>query len=278
MQAKPKVDRKGFLSRYGPWAVVAGASEGLGAAYSRALASRGLNLVLVARRDRLLEALAARIEADHDVRILTLALDLARSETFDRLTRALEGLEVRLLVYNAGFSVEGPFLGKSLEEHLEEVDTNMVMPLRLVYRLGDRMLAAGHGGMILMSSLSSFQGSAYISNYSATKAYNLILAEGLWEEWRRQGVDVLACAAGAVRTPNYVSSRPKSTGRLADATMEPELVVEQALAALGHRPSLIPGRMNRLSSFVMRRLLSRRAAIGLMGSVLRKMYVDDNTD
>jgi len=124
-----------------------------------------------------------------------------------------------------------------------------------------------------MSSLSAFQGSAYISTYAASKAFNIVLAEGLWEEWRTRGVDVLACISGSVKTPNYVVSRPEKTGGLGDMTMEPAQVVNEALDALGKQPYVIPGRMNRIVSFVMRHLLPRKVAIKFMGSTLRKMYI-----
>ena len=266
---------KEFRERYGPWALVAGASEGLGAAYAEALARRGLDLILVARRGELLQALAARLDAKYAINVRSLPLDLSQPEAAEQIARETQADEVGLLVYNAAFSAVGRFLDHPMEDHLREVDTNVRTPLGLVNTFGQRMLAAGHGGIILMSSLSAFQGSAYISTYSATKAFNIVLAEGLWEEWRRSGVDVLACIAGAIRTPNYLASSPKRSGCIADATLKPESVVAEALAALGHRPTVIPGRLNRLSSFVMRRLLSRQAAIRIMGNVLRGMYIHE---
>ncbi|MGB8215404.1 MAG: SDR family NAD(P)-dependent oxidoreductase [Anaerolineales bacterium] len=269
---------KEFLHKYGPWALVAGASEGLGAAFAEALAERGLNLVLVARRSELLEQVAGRLSGRYSIQARCLCLDLSQAEAASQIVRETQALEVGLLVYNAAFSAVGPFLDHSLDDHLKEVDTNVRAPLELVEAFGRRMLAGGHGGIILMSSLSAAQGSAYISNYSATKAYNMVLAEGLWEEWRRGGVDVLACMAGAIRTPNYLASSPRHTGTISDATLEPERVVAEALAGLGHRPTVIPGRLNRLSSFVMRHLIPRRASVQIMGSVLRGMYVHDNPD
>jgi short-subunit dehydrogenase len=262
-----------FRQSYGPWALVSGASEGLGAAYAEALAKRGLDLILVARRLGLLQALAARLTAQYGISVRTLRLDLSQPLAADQIVQESESVEVGLLVYNAAFSAVGPFFEHSLDDHLREVDTNMRTPLGLVHTFGQRMLAAGHGGIILMASLSAFQGSAYISTYSATKAFNIVLAEGLWEEWRRSGVDVLACIAGAIRTPNYLASSPRHSSGISDATLEPELVVAKALAALGHQPTVIPGRLNSLSSFVMRRVLSRQAAIRIMGNVLRGMYV-----
>jgi uncharacterized protein len=273
-----KLPFREFRKSYGPWAIVAGASEGLGAAYAEALARRSLDLVLVARRIELLQALAARLTGEFGVQVRLLPLDLAAPDAAAQIVRETQSQQVGLLVYNAAFSAVGAFLERSLEEHLWETDTNMRTPLALLHAFGGRMLAAGHGGIILMSSLSGFQGSAYIANYSASKAYNVVLAEGLWEEWRRSGVDVLACIAGAVRTPNYLASSPRRTGRFSDATIEPHQVVAEALRALGRQPTVIPGRVNRLSSFVMRRLLTRRAAVQIMGSVLRGMYAGGQPD
>jgi hypothetical protein len=157
--------------------------------------------VLVARRGELLQQLAARLTAQYAIRVHILPIDLARPEANELIAQETQALDIGLLVYNAAYSAVGPFFNHSLDDHLREVDTNVRTPLGLVNTFGKRMLAAGHGGIILMSSLSAFQGSAYISTYSATKAFNIVLAEGLWKEWRRNGVDVLACIAGAIRTP-----------------------------------------------------------------------------
>jgi short-subunit dehydrogenase len=263
-----------FQSQYGKWAVVAGASEGLGAAYAAELASRGLNLVLVARRSELLQSLASALSTKHKVEIKTIVQDLSAPDAAEQIVRNSMELEIGLFVYNAASSAIGPFLDRSLDEHLREIHTNAFTPLKCTYLIAQQMLERSRGGIILMSSLSAFQGSAYISTYSATKAFNIVLAEGLWEEWREQGVDVLVCVSGAVKTPNYVASEPEATGGLGDRTMRPEQVVQEALKALGKRPYIIPGRVNRLASFVMRHLLSRKAAIQLMGRVLRGKYID----
>lgn len=266
-------ERADFAARYGPWGIVAGASEGLGAAYAEELAGRGLNLVLVARRAELLQSLASQLCLKYDVEVRTIVLDLSGPESAEQLLREANDLEVGLLAYNAAFSVIGPFLERPIEDHLKELHTNAFTPLKLVFLFADQMLARERGGILLMSSLSAFQGSAYISTYSATKAFNIVLAEGLWEEWRTRGVDVLVCVAGAVRTPNYLASEPEPTGGLGDMTMPPGPVVREALDALGKSLYIIPGRMNRLASFVMRRLMPRKTAVRLMGRILRRMYV-----
>lgn len=256
-----------FRVRYGPWAVVAGASQGLGAEYATQLAARGVHLVLLARRADALAALAADLSAQYGIQARTLALDLARDDMGEVVAAETAGLEIGLLVYNAALSVIGPFYERPLADHLTEIGVNCRAPLTLGYLLGQVMRARGHGGIILMSSLSATMGSALIANYAATKAYNMVLAEGLWEELRGRGVDVMACCAGAVSTPNYTASGPQASR----GTMTPRAVVAETLAALGHHPSFIPGRGNRLAAFALRRL-PRRMTISLMGRVMRGMY------
>lgn len=261
-----------FLQRYGSWAIVAGASEGIGAEYAKGLAQRGLNLILIARRESLLHSLAAELSEKYKVRTKPLVLDLASHNAAEQIVQQTMDLDIGLLVYNAAFSAVGPFLDHSMDDHMRELHTNIHSPFKLVYLLGQHMVARKHGGIILMSSLSAFQGSPYISTYAATKAFNIVLAESLWEEWRGCGVDVLVCISGAVKTPNYVASQPTRTGGLGDMTMLPGEVIESALEALGKQPYVIPGRMNRLASFVMRHLLPRTTAIKFMGKTLRGMY------
>jgi len=264
-----------FQSCYGPWAIVAGASAGLGAAFAEQIAEQRLNLLLVARRQELLEPLAARLAAASGAQARTLVLDLAGEDAAERVAAAADGLEVGLLVYNAAYSAIGPFLDRPLDDHLRELATNCRTPLALAHTFGQPMRRRGRGGIILMSSLSALQGSALIANYAATKAYNLLLAEGLWEELRQSGVDVMACRAGAVSTPNYLASLASSAGttrRPPGGAMTPEAVVAETLAGLGRGGSLIPGAGNRGAAFLMERVLPREFAIRLMGRVLRGLY------
>ncbi|MGO8946405.1 MAG: SDR family NAD(P)-dependent oxidoreductase [Ktedonobacterales bacterium] len=258
-----------FRAKYGPWAVVAGASQGLGEEYARQLAARGLHLILVARRTNLTTALAEEFTAAYGTLTRVITLDLARADAAEVVDRETADLEIGLLVYNAALSVIGSFFDGSLDDHVREIRTNCQAPMTLTHTLGRKMAARGRGGIVLMSSLSATMGSALIANYAATKAYNLVLAEGLWEEMRTHGVDVMACCAPAVTTPNYLASAP---ARTSPGTMTPEGVVREALKALGKTPSYIPGRTNRISAFALRRLLPRKLAIQTMGNVMRGMY------
>lgn len=261
-----------FRARYGPWAVVAGASSGLGEEYARQLAAYGLSVALIARRNELAETIAKEIMARHSVETRVIALDLARADAAEVVERETADLDVGLLVYNAAFSAIGPFFERTLDDHVREVETNCRAQVTLAYTLGKRMTERGRGGLILMSSLSATMGSALIANYAATKAYNLVLAEGLWEEMRTRGLDVMACCPAAVTTPDYLASAP---ARHAPGTMSPAAVVTETLGALGTTPSFIPGGSNRLTAFALRRLLPRKMTIRLMGNVMRGMYAKE---
>lgn len=254
---------------------MAGASAGLGAAFAEQIAAQGLQVVLVARRQDVLEQVGAHLGSAYGVQVRTIALDLARDDAAAQVAAATEGLDIGLLVCNAAYSAIGPFLERSLDDHLKEIATNCRTPLSLAYTFGQPMVRRGRGGIILMSSLSAMQGSALIANYSATKAYNLLLAEGLWEELRGAGVDVLACRAGAISTPNYLASLAR-TGRPAArppmGTLPAEAVVAETLASLGRGASVTPGFSSRAAAFVMGRVMPRGLAIRLMGRVLRGLY------
>jgi uncharacterized protein len=262
-----------FSDRYGSWGIVAGASQGLGAEYADQLAARGLNLILVARRLELLKPLAAQLTAKYGIRTKCLDLDLADVNAAEQIVQATMDLDIGLLVYNAAYAAVGPFLDQSMAAHINELQTNIHSPLKLIYLLSQHFLERGHGGILLMSSLSAYQGSAYISTYAATKAFTIVLAEGLWEEWRTHGVDVLVCVSGAIETPNFAASQPTKTGGLGDMKLAPAQVAQEALEALGKQPYVIPGTMNRFASLFMRHFLPRKVAIKFMGNTLRKMYV-----
>lgn len=261
-----------FQQRYGPWAVVAGASEGIGASFAEKLAALGLNLVLVARRAKLLEALARRLRQQNDVDVRTQPLDLGAPDVVDGMRSATQGLDVGLLIYNAAYSPIGAFIDIDVEQHLKAVDVNVLGPLRLSHYFGRCFAERGRGGIILMSSMSAFQGTAMVANYAATKAYDSLLAEGLWYELKERGVDVLSCVAGATLTPSYESSTDRIPTKGLARPMKPDEVTEQALDDLGRRPRGISGRRNQWASVLLTKLLSRRGAIEMVSKETERMY------
>jgi short-subunit dehydrogenase len=252
-----------FAHRYGPWALVAGASEGLGAAFAHQLAAHGLNVVLAARRADPLTALAKALPTD----TVTVAADLSTMDGLAAVTDATAGLDIGLVVANAAYSPIGRFVEMDPELTRRAVDLNCRMPLELAHRFLPPMVARGRGGFVVMSSLAGLQGSPPISTYAATKAFGAILAEGLWAELRGTGVDVLTCVAGAVSTPNLAGAK----ARPAPGTQSPDQVARVALRGLGHGPRVVPGLGMRVSSALMSRLLPRRAAIAIIARASRDL-------
>jgi short-subunit dehydrogenase len=261
-----------MLRRYGPKALVVGASDGIGEAFASALAQRGLDLVLVARRREPLEAAAERLRTAHGVATEAVVADIGTPAGVETVTRAADG--VGLLVCNAAFGPIKPFVELTSSEVDTVLDVNSRAAARLAHAIGPALLARGRGGVILLSSMAGGQGSALVAHYAATKAYLRVLAEGLWAEWRPHGVDVLACCPGLVLTPTFTRSNATRTGLLVPAPMAPERVVRAALGALGRQPVVIPGWRNRWAAFGVSRLLSRTAAVALVSRQTRALYPD----
>ncbi len=261
-----------FKERYGPVALVAGASMGLGAAYAHALAARGLDLVIVARHKEKLEDTAREISSKYQVSVLPVTCDLSSMDAVEKIVHATKNLQINFLVYNAAASYIGPFMSLPATKHVEVAYVNTVTPLKMVHAFGGKMIESKTGGIVLMSSLAGFQGSGYLSAYAASKAFNRILAESLWYEWKTKGVDVIACCAGATGTPNYYGTHPKPISMFAPKVQEPDDVVDECLRKIGKTPSFISGGANKFASFLMQHIFSRKMAINMMGDTTKKMY------
>src|SRR5262245_9939056 len=178
--------------RYGGWALVTGASSGIGAAFAEALAERGFPLVLVARRKDRLEGLAARLGAAHRVDTLVVAEDLARAGACERVRDAVGAREVGLLVNNAGFGFSGRFAETDANDDAEMVTVNCGVVVRLAHLYLPPMLRRRRGAMIVLASVAGYQPTPWFAVYGATKAFDLHFAEALADELRGSGVDVLA--------------------------------------------------------------------------------------
>lgn len=258
--------------RYGNTALVAGASEGIGAAYATLLAAEGLDLVLVARRLEALQQFGESLKKTYSVGVTCISCDLGDVDATENLLNALDGKEINLLVYNAALSYIGPFIENTPEYHVRMAQVNMITPLHFLHAFGEKMLQKGRGAIILMASLAGFQGSGYLAMYGATKAYNRILAESLWYEWKDRGVDVMACCAGATSTPNFIETQPEKTGFFAPKVQSPDAVATECLKRLGRQPSFISGTGNKVASFIMQKLLPRKMTVTIMGDTTKKMY------
>lgn len=256
-----------FRERYGPAAIVTGASSGIGAAFARALAARGLDLVITARRAALLEALAAELRTAHHVRVTVLGLDLAAADFLPQLVAAAEPHDVGLVVSNAGFGLKGEHHELDAAALTAMVQVNALAPMLLAHAFTPRLIARGKGGILFTGSIESYMGFPWSSAYAASKAFVTVLGAGLWGELERRGVDVLVLSPGATDTdaPTLQGiDKTKIPGRI----MAPAQVVDAALAQLGRKPVYIPGWQNR---WLMRLLtaLPHRTALRLAGKGIR---------
>jgi len=191
-----------FAGRYGPWALVAGASDGVGAAYARAMAERGLDVVLIARRQGALDEVAAAIRADTGVEARVVAVDLSEPDAMAKIVEATAGLEVGMVMYCAGADPNyEPFLANPVEIPLAMVQRNCVVPMQVCHHFAGPMAARGRGGIVLVSSGAGLAGARNMVGYAATKAFDMVMAEALWAELHDQGVDVLALVLGVTDTP-----------------------------------------------------------------------------
>jgi len=235
----------GFVDSYGPWAVVLGASEGLGEAFAAGVAARSINVVVAARRSDLLGRVAEGISNAHDVQTRAVTLDLGDPGFLENLRFVTGGLKVGLVVYNATGVYTGEFEDQPVESMTSMVAINCFGPLVVCEHFGRSMIARGRGGVVLMSSGAGLAGCPYNATYAASKAFDLVLGESLWSEWGRDGVDVMSVIGPAMDTPTYRASMPPEVLAMTPPAIAPDLVVEEVLDALGSCPSFVPGQNNR---------------------------------
>jgi short-subunit dehydrogenase len=231
----------GFAQRCGPWAVVTGASDGIGRAFAFELAARGLHLVLVARRQPLLDALAAQLHAAHGIHCRVIAADLGDARAVQSLADATQDLDVGLLVAAAGFGTSGPLIETPLAAELDLVAVNCSALLASSWHFARRFVERGSGALVLMSSLLAFHGTPRAANYAASKAYVQSLAEGLRVELAPHGVQVVASAPGPVD-----SGFAARAGMRMSAALRPDQVARATLDALGRRTTVRPGGLSKL--------------------------------
>ena len=199
-----------FSDKYGPWAVVAGASVGIGAEFCRQIAAEGVNVVLVSRSVDKLDALAAELRGAHGVETRVAGVDLAAPGAEAELFAATEGVEIGLFVYNAGAdTINDYFLNQEAEEWHAMLRRNCSVPLLASHHYAQPMVARKRGGIILVTSGAAWAGGGRLTTYGGTKAFDLIFAEGLWAELKRDDVDVLSLVVGATDTPSLRASLDK---------------------------------------------------------------------
>jgi short-subunit dehydrogenase len=253
--------------RYGPWALVTGASSGIGAEVARALAAHKIDLIITARRAPLLDALADELRGTHGVQVEVVALDLSRPDFLSTVAEVCAGKDIGLVVSNAGFGVKGEHHAQDPQQLTAMLNVNCHAPMLLANAFAPRLLARGRGGLLLTGSIEGYLGFPWSSAYAATKAFVLNLGEGLWGELHGRGVDVLVLMPGATDT-DAPTLQGVDKKKIPGAIMPPSEVARLALARLSRGPAFIPGWQNRLLMWLLT-ALPRRLALRLAGKGIR---------
>ena len=256
-----------FKQQYGPWAVITGASDGIGYAFAQQLAEIGLNLVLVARRGDRLNELAAVLRQQHKTETLVLPADLSTPEGLAGVHSATEKLDVGLFVASAGYGTSGPLIQANLDHERNMLDVNCFAVLHQSVMFSRRFSRRKRSGIILMASLVGWQGTPQAAHYAATKAYVQSLAEAMSVEFKKLNIDVLASAPGPVHS-GFADRADMRMG----AAITPDIVARASLRALGKTGTVIPGGLSKLLTYSLLplpRTLRARILAQVMGGMTK---------
>ncbi len=247
------------LKKHGPYALITGASLGIGEEFANQLAQKGFGLVLVARNRQKLDSIASRLSSTHRVDVRIIVLDLTKDTASEELVAATSELEIGLVVLNAGVYGFGALLDNSVEYERNLVQLNMMVPMQLAHFFGQKMARRQHGGILFLGSAGGFQAIPYNANYSASKAYVLLLGEALNYELKPLGVDVEVLAPGMTKTEGTDAMRGVDMSKMPGKPMQVAQVVAEGLAQFGKSPLVVPGLLNRLVARIGKHFMSRRA-------------------
>ena len=256
-----------FAERYGPWAVVTGAAAGIGRAFAIDLDRRGVHVLAIDRDEDGLTRLTQELTHARG-----LTLDLTREDVGDVVEAACRDLDVGLLVNNAGAAVTGPLLDHTPASEAAILHLNTRAPLLLTRALAPILVDRGRGGIVFVASTIAFNGGPGLANYAATKAWNVSFADALTIELGPSGVDVQCIAPGMTATEALAGSMDMD--RLRIPPLRPQDVATASLDALGRRSLVVPGLVNKASTFLSRRVLPRRVRHALMMAA-RPIVPDD---
>jgi uncharacterized protein len=262
-----------FAVRYGPWALILGASEGTGRAFARKIAAKGVACILIARREKPLVALAEEIQAASGVDCLTATVDLAAPDAFDRIVAATGQREVGLFVSNAGADPHGSyFLDTHITAWVDQIQRNVVTMTRCCHYFGGLMRGRRKGGLLLVNSGACYGGSSFMATYSGTKAFTLCFGESLWAELRHDGVDVLTLIMSITDTPMLRTLLAKNGLPLPTMAAEAEAVAELGLARLPHGPVQNWGYEDHAAAFGLLSAADRRKRVLVVEASSAKVF------
>ena len=266
---------KSLTTKYGSWAIVTGASSGIGKSFAQRLARDGMNLVLIARSEKALQTTAEELRTRYAVQTRVLPLDLSDPIAAEILDRETLDLDVGLLVNNAAVEQRGAFVKHTPDELRSVIELNVTTPTELGQRFGRRFVKRRRGGIIFLSGSIGYQAVPHMANYAATKAHQVNLAEALYYELRPYGVNVLGLSPGLTRTP-MVDRLEQAVrfGRVGMRQLHPDHVAKVGLKKLGRKPSVVVGRQYQFFAMLTKRILSRSGGAWLFGTLIRMAFAD----
>lgn len=265
--------QQAIKERYGPWAVIAGASEGIGRAFARELAAAGIPSVLIARRQGPLTQLCDEIRVDSGIECVTASIDLAAEDAFERIVAAVGPREIGLFISNAGADPNGAhFLDRGIEHWLQLVAINVNTMLRCCHHFTAPMRQRGRGGVLLVGSGSCYGGGSFMAAYSANKAFDLCFGESLWAELRAYNVDVLYMALGTTDTPALRALLDKNGLPPPAGLASPDEVAAVGLAQLPFGPVYNWGQADDAVGFAPTSASARRARILLVDKAASRIF------
>jgi uncharacterized protein len=251
-----------FKDRYGPWAIVTGASSGIGEHFADLLADRGLNLIVTARRRDRLDLLATSLKLKYRIEVKVLELDLTSPNFIGVLLQATDDKDVGLVVSNAGFGFKGLHHLQDRARLVDLVHVNALAPTLIGHAFAPSLIKRGKGGIIITGSVEGFFSSPWSAAYAASKAFVHSLGEALWGELRHDGVDVVVLAPGATDTEN-LRAQGFDANQMRNV-MQPRRVAELALTGLESGPVIVAGGVNRIMVGILG-LIPKRSRIGMVG-------------
>jgi len=234
-----------FKEKYGPWALVTGATSGIGEAISHELASKGINIALVARKKEDLELKASLLKTKYHIDTQIISADISTEDGIDKVKTTTKELSIGLLAIAAGLEVNGAFEKNDLQKELKVVQININATLQLTHHFAEKMVSVGKGGIILVSSLSGHMPNPYFANYAGTKAYVLNFGASLYGELKPKGVDVTVLSPGLTNTP-MIKDNGVDWSKTPIQAMSPEKVAQTAVNSLGKKLIAIPGTKNKI--------------------------------
>lgn len=265
-----------FAERYGPWAIIAGASEGTGRAFAKQIAAKGVACILLARRGEPLRLLADEIRTESGVECIWASVDLSAPDALPKIQTVVGARETGLFVSNAGADPNGAhFLDRDIKAWTDLAQRGVMTTLQCCHHFAGPMRVRGRGGLLLVNSGACYGGASYMATYAASKAFMLALGEGLWAELRPHRVDVLNLVLGQTDTPEFRRLLAEKGKALPSNMASPEAVAELGLQRLPHGPIQNWGLADDVAGYAPVSAAARRARVLMIDQYSRRLFETD---